>query len=109
MSRRTGRSRLTLILLVLTSVTILTLDFRGSSAVGGLRSGASRVFSPVRSGADRVFAPVADAWNGVFDYNDVKTENDQLRDERDTALGAAAQNEDAKQQLDALSALEGVT
>jgi rod shape-determining protein MreC len=109
MSRRTGRSRLTLILLVLTSVTILTLDFRGSSAISGLRSGASRVFSPVRSGADRVFSPVADAWNGVFDYNDVKSENDKLRAERDAALGAAAQNQDAEKQLLALSALDGVS
>src|SRR3954447_2831608 len=103
MSRRTGRSRLTLILLVLTSVTILTLDFRGSSAIGGLRSGASRVFSPVRSSADRVTGPVADAWNGLFDYNDVKSENDRLREERDAALGDAAVNADAKQQLDMLS------
>ena len=41
LSRRSGRSRFTLILLVLSSVTILTLDFRGSSAVQGLRDGAA--------------------------------------------------------------------
>jgi len=109
LSRRSGRSRFTLVLLLLTSITVLTLDYRNSSAISGLRSGASRVFSPVRDAADHVFAPVSDAWNGVWHYDDVKHDNEQLRQQLDDARGQAAINADAKQQLDALSALDNVS
>ena len=48
LSRRTGRSRFTLILLILTSITVLTLDFRGSGFVDDVRGAAMTVFSPIR-------------------------------------------------------------
>ena len=108
LSRRTGRSRFTLALLILTSVTVLTLDFRGSSAIQSLRNAASSAFSPVRDGASRVFSPVSNAWNGLFHYGNVKNENDRLRSELEQAQGQAAQNADAKRQLDELTQLEGI-
>jgi rod shape-determining protein MreC len=105
LSRRSGRSRFTLILLVLTSVTILTLDFRGSSAVQGLRDGAANVFSPVRGAADKVFHPVGNLWNGIGHYGDVKKENDQLRSQLDDLRGQVDTNADAAKQLAELQAL----
>jgi rod shape-determining protein MreC len=105
-SRRTGRSRLTLILLVLSSITILTLDFRGSSAVQSLRDGASAAFSPLRSTTDKVFSPVGDAWNGVWHYDDVRTENDELRQRLADLEGQAASNTDAARQLEDLKNLQ---
>jgi rod shape-determining protein MreC len=109
LSRRTGRSRFTLVLLILTSVTVLTLDFRGSGAVEGLRDGASSVFSPVRGGAERVFGPMGDAWNGVWHYNDVRKENDQLRAEIDSLRGQQAQQQDAQKQLQTISDLDKIS
>jgi rod shape-determining protein MreC len=109
LSRRSGRSRFTLALLILTSVTVLTLDFRGSSAIHSVRNAASSAFSPVRDGASRVFSPVSNAWNGLWHYGDVKNENDQLRAQLEEAQGQTAQNSDAKQQLDELTKLEGIT
>src|SRR5437879_8625531 len=106
LSRRNGRSRFTLILLVLTSVTVLTLDFRGSSAVQGLRDGAATAFSPLRGAADTVFSPVGDAWNGVWHYDDVRKENEQLRQHVAELEGQAASNQDAAQQLAELKSLE---
>jgi rod shape-determining protein MreC len=108
-SRRTGRSRFTLILLILTSVTALTLDFRGSGAINAARDGASTVFSPVRSGAERVFGPVGDAWNGMWRYDDVRKENERLRAELDSARSQAAQQQDAQKQLEMLSALNNIS
>jgi rod shape-determining protein MreC len=106
LSRRTGRSRFTLILLVLSSVTILTLDFRGASAVQSLRDGASSAFSPLRSTADKVFSPVGDAWNGVWHYDDVRTENEELRQRVAELEGQAATNVDAARQLEDLKKLQ---
>ena len=91
LSRRSGgprrRSRFTLVLLVLTSITVLTLDFRGSGAVDGARGGASTVFGPVRDVGAAIGRPFANAWNGVFGYGDLATENEALR-ERLEQLGA---------------------
>ncbi len=109
LSRRTGRSRFTLVLLILTSVTILTLDFRGSGAVQGLRDGAATVFDPVRGGAERVFSPVGDAWNGIWNYHDLQKQNDSLRAEIDTLRGQQAQQQDAQKQLDMISDLDKIS
>ena len=109
LSRRSGRSRFTLALLILTSITVLTLDFRGSSAIHSLRNTVSSAFSPVRDGASSAFSPVSNAWNGLWHYGDVKNENDRLRAQLEDAQGQAAQNDDAKQQLEELSKLEGIT
>ena len=105
LSRRSGRSRFTLILLVLTSVTVLTLDFRGSSAVEGLRDGAATVFSPLRGAANKVFKPVGNVWSGIWHYGDVKKENDELRAEIDQLRAQAATNQDALKQLQELQQL----
>jgi rod shape-determining protein MreC len=108
LSRRTGRSRFTLVLLVLTSITILTLDFRGSAAVEQVRDGVATVFSPVRGAADKVFGPVGDAWNGILHYGDVKQENDELRRALDDLKGQTAADQDATEQLAALAQLQNL-
>jgi len=109
LSSRGGRSRFTLALLILTSLTVLTLDFRGSSAIHSLRNTASTVFSPVRDAASTVFSPVGDAWNGLFHYDDVKKENDRLRAQIDQLQGQKDENAQAKQALDELTKLQGIT
>ena len=92
--RRRGRSRTTLILLVITSVVLITADFRATG--GPLRAARDitlDVLGPVRSVGERVFGPVGDAWNGAFSYGDLEAENNRLRAElaelRGQALGAA--------------------
>ena len=109
LSRRSGRSRFTLILLILTSITVLTLDFRGSSAIHSVRNAASTVFSPVRDAASSAFSPFSNAWNGLFHYGNVKSENERLKAEIDELKSQAAQNADAKTQYDELAALNNIT
>ena len=109
LSSRGGRSRFTLALLILTSLTVLTLDFRGSSAIQSLRSTASTVFGPVRDAAGTVFSPVSGAWNGLFHYGDVQKENERLRAEVEQLQGQAAQNADAQRAYDELAAAQGIT
>ena len=86
-SRRTGRSRFTLILLVLASITLLTLDFRDSGPVDGLRNVAGTVFDPVRSAGDAIGRPFGNAWDGASGHDKLKKENDRLRKQIDQLKG----------------------
>jgi rod shape-determining protein MreC len=80
-TRRSGRSRFTLLLLVLTSVTLLTLDYRGFEPLERVRSGALSVFAPVKDAVSTAFEPVSDTWHGITGYDELEAENDQLRDQ----------------------------
>jgi rod shape-determining protein MreC len=105
LSRRTGRSRFTLILLILTSVTVITLDFRGESSgvIETIRETALDAFAPVKDAADSVFSPVSNAWNGIFNYDDLAEENARLRDQLAEVQGEEDQAEDLREDLDAIT------
>ena len=105
---RTGRSRFTLLLLVLTSVTVLTLDFRGSGIIGDLRGVASTVFSPLGDGAASVTEPFTDAWNGAFGYSELEDENDRLRERIAEMEGDAAEAADVLREGRELADLEDI-
>ena len=100
LSRRTGRSRLTIALLVVTSITVLTLDFRDSAVVSGAQEVAATIFSPLRGVAETVTDPFANAWNGVTGYDDLEQENEELRAMIDEMRGERVRDEDAAEQPD---------
>jgi rod shape-determining protein MreC len=83
-----GRRRL-LILLVITALVLLTFDQRGNRVVDGMRTGFISVTAPLRSLARLVATPVENAWNGITKYDDLKAENDELRDRVEAQDGAA--------------------
>jgi rod shape-determining protein MreC len=99
LSRRTGRSRLTLALLVLTSLAVLTLDFRNSGIVTGARRVASTAFSPLRGVAETATEPFSNAWHGISGYGDLEAENEALRAQVDELRGDAVLDADAADQL----------
>ena len=107
--RRTGRSRLTLALLILTSLAVLTLDFRDSGIVEGARRVAGTVFSPLRGVADAISEPFSNGWNGITDYDDVKEENERLRERLEEIEGQRVLGKTAIEELDALSDELGIT
>jgi rod shape-determining protein MreC len=106
--RRSGRSRLTLALLIITSLAVLTLDFRDTGVVEGLRRAASTVFSPLRGVADAATEPFSNGWNGITDYGDVKSENEELRRRLEEAEGEVVEAEGAASELDALLEQMGI-
>jgi rod shape-determining protein MreC len=83
--RRSRRHRFLLVLLLLTSVTVITLDERGqgSDAIDSVRRTARDTFGSVEDGAADAFSPVADFFTGVFDYRSLKDENRRLQDKVD--------------------------
>ena len=102
LSRRTpsrSRSRLTLVLLVLTSVTLLTLDYRGFEPLEQARSTVLDVFAPVGDAAESAFEPVSDAWNGATGYDELRDENEELRQRLVELEGQLADGEAARREL----------
>lgn len=102
--RRSARPRYTLLLLVLTSVTLLTLDYRGraSGALEALKDGARDAFAHVETATEGVFSPVGNVVGGIVHYDDVQAENRRLRLENERLRGTALQARDAERERRAL-------
>lgn len=81
MNRDTRRTRLLLALLLVTSVSLITIDYRGGerSPLDGLRSLASAVFGPVEQVAAAIAEPVSDAVDGLSTLGDGRDEAARLR------------------------------
>lgn len=100
LSRRSGgRSRLTIGLLVLTSLALITLDFRDAAVVRSVRSTAGTVLSPLRGAAESASEPFTNAWHGITGYGDLEDENARLRARLEEIEGREVLAEDAVQQL----------
>jgi rod shape-determining protein MreC len=107
-TRRTSRSRFTLVLLVLTSITLLTLDVRGFGPLDSARNGALAVFGPVGDFASNVFRPIGNAWSGAFDGADLKARNDDLERQVAQLQGEMTQGQAAQSELQKLQAQENL-
>lgn len=104
MSRRSARPRFTLLLLVLTAVTLLTLDERsgGLGFVDTMRDGARDVFAPIQDAADSALRPVGDFFQGAVHYGDVEEENARLRQQLAERDGELLRAEDVARERQAL-------
>src|SRR6266540_1494701 len=80
-ARRDTRQRTVLILVLVSSLALVTLDSRGSGLIDTIRDAARDVIAPVQSAVDTVFSPVSDAVNGVTNYSAVKDENERLKNQ----------------------------
>ena len=109
--RRSNRARYTLLLLVLTAVTLLTLDERGSSSkvFDKVKAAATDVFAPVQTATDKVTAPVGDFFSGVVHYGDLKTENARLRDELQQSRAVSLEAAEAQRENQALKDQQKLT
>lgn len=98
---RRPSQRLTLLILVLASITVITLDYRGAAQhdIDGLRNSARDVFAPVQSAIASVLHPLGDVVAGAFDYGSVQHENEQLQLANGTLRREVAENAGAARQL----------
>jgi rod shape-determining protein MreC len=104
-SRRFGRSRFTLILLVLASLTVLTLDYRDTGPVQGLRSVFGTVFSPFEGVGNAIASPFENGWKGIFEYDDLEEENRRLQRQIDELTSQDVEDAAREQELEELERL----
>ena len=109
--RRTSRPRYTLLLLILTSITVVTLDYRSDAggALARVKDTARDVFAPIQSAAANVFDPVANVINGVLHYGDLEAENAHLREQLAEQRGVVAKAADADRERAAVLDQAGLT
>ena len=97
-----------IVVLLLTSVLLLTLDRSESGLVGGVKDAFGVVFRPVERFANVVSRPLSNVWRGVLDYSDMRKENLALKDllvkQEGAAIAATASVREA-QELIALNGL----
>ncbi len=106
--RRNTRPRFLLLLLVLTAITLVTLDTRanGGGLTGSVRGQAHDLFAPVQSATHAVLRPVGDFFTGAVNYGSLKAENSHLRDQLSQARAQTLQSADAQRELELLQAQE---
>lgn len=103
--RQDRRRRLTLVLLVLTSLVLVTLDERGSGTVVSFRDAAQDAFSPVQDLASDAFSPVTDFFDGLGRADELEAENARLRRENAELHARVAAGQEARTRYDELAAL----
>jgi len=98
------RTRLTLILLVLASITLLTLDGRDFGPLSAARSAVAGLFAPIGGAIDSASRPVRDAWNGAFSHGELREENERLAVRVEELERGEAAAESARRELEQLAA-----
>jgi rod shape-determining protein MreC len=91
----------TIVVLVLASFTIITLDQTNGThhLTAGVKSVASDVFSPLRNGVNDVLRPVGDFFAGAVNYSSLQAENQKLQLTIGRLRQSAAQRPFEEQQL----------
>ena len=74
-----GRRRI-IVVLLLTSVLLLTLDLRGNAVLDRVRDGFAVAMTPVEVAADVVTSPVERAWESYRGYDALARETEALRE-----------------------------
>ncbi len=73
--------RRAIILLILSSVLLITLDLRGNPLIDRTRAAFANVLSPFETAGRVIANPIRNAWHGATDYDDLQRENERLRDQ----------------------------
>jgi rod shape-determining protein MreC len=100
-TRRHTSQRLTLIILLLASITIVTLDYRGtvSHDLGSLRNAARDAISPIQRVFSAALRPVGDFFSGAVNYSSVVADNARLQTEMGTLRRQVLEDSLAQHQL----------
>jgi rod shape-determining protein MreC len=105
-SRRNTSQRLTLVILLLASITVITVAYKGEArrATGSVRNGAADVVSPLQRAVASVLHPVGNFFAGMADYGGALGENQRLQLEVGQLRRQLIESEQAQVQLDQLRA-----
>jgi rod shape-determining protein MreC len=93
---------LTLVLLIITSLALVSLDERGSGIINSARSAAQDVVAPVQHLADDVINPAADWIDGLGRASELQDQNAKLRRELDSARAEIAAGKADQAELEQL-------
>ena len=97
-----NRSRLLLVLLLVSSLFLITLDLRGVNLAGSIRSGVSTVISPVENLFSKLLSPVGNLARDVKNFGQSKKKIAELSKQVDELKAKQIIDEDTVGQLNQL-------
>jgi rod shape-determining protein MreC len=106
-----GRRR-TVLILLLTTILLITLDLRGNAVFNAARSGFEYAFRPFEIAGDVVTRPIVRVWDGITEVDDLQAEVERLQEIIDRQRQAEIAGNNAlieNQELRALLDLEGLS
>ncbi len=100
-----NRSRLLLIILLVTSLFLITLDLRGVSLTKGSRSVTQTTLAPIQRTVSDIFSPVGRFFSNVKNFGKTKAELTQVEAENKQLLAALAIDANTKGELKQLKSV----
>ncbi len=108
-SRRSRRT-LTVIVLIVVSLSLISLDLNGRthSLTSGVKSVANDIYAPLRQGVADIINPIGNFFAGAFNYGSVQTQNEQLEKALGQLRASQAERSFENEQLRQLTQLENL-
>jgi rod shape-determining protein MreC len=100
-----GRSRLLLIILIVTSLFLITLDLRGVKILDSLRSGTQNVLSPFQKAGSTVVSPFRDFFGDVTHLGRTRNEIEKLKADNARLRNQLLQRKSADAELEQLKSV----
>jgi rod shape-determining protein MreC len=100
-----GRSRLLLIILIVTSLLLITLDLRGVKILDGVRSGTQNVLSPFQKAGSTVVSPFRNFFGDVTNLGQTRSEIEKLKEENAKLRNELLQRKSADAELEQLKSV----
>jgi rod shape-determining protein MreC len=97
-----NRSRLLLVLLLVSSLFLITLDLRGINLAGSIRSGVTTAFSPIEGFFSKLYSPIGNFTSDVRNFGQSKSRITELEKEVDLLKSQKVLDEDTVGQLNQL-------
>lgn len=100
-----GRSRLLLIILIVTSLLLITLDLRGVKILGALQSGTQNVLSPFQKAGATAVSPFRNFFGDVTNLGQTRSEIEKLKEENAKLRNELLQRKSADVELEQLKSV----
>ena len=97
-----NRSRLLLVILLVTSLFLITLDLRGVSITKNSRAATQSLLAPVQRGVSDFFSPVGNFFSDIKNFGKTKAELKELKSENAKLRKKVIFNQDTNGQLNKL-------
>ena len=97
-----NRSRLLLVILLVTSLFLITLDLRGVSITKNSRAATQTLLAPVQRGVSDFFSPVGNFFSDIKNFGKTKAELKELKSENAKLRKKVIFNQDTNGQLNKL-------
>lgn len=94
-----NRSRLLLVILLVTSLFLITLDLRGVNITQSSRSATQSFLAPIQRGVSDLFSPVGSFFSDIRNFGNTKSQLKEVREENARLREKVIFNEDTLGQL----------